>query len=167
MFNLERRATAEVVTFSPLKHRRTALVISIEPLVILVEMLRVWKKEVCPGSRSVGPAGMVTLMGAMTPALAPAGSLEDVTSLRIALRSPLVKTKPMLPLIRGRRLKRAGFFSAFSRRTLRIIVFFPMRISPRPRMAARTVCICLDPTKSTVMIKMFLKLLRHVSSLAQ
>merc|ERR1719271_714628 len=39
-------------------------------------MLRAWKKEVCAGSRPVGPLGIVQLHGAMTPALAAAGEDE-------------------------------------------------------------------------------------------
>merc|ERR1719201_3137890 len=37
-------------------------------------MLRAWKKEVCAGSRPVGPLGIVQLHGAITPALAAAAS---------------------------------------------------------------------------------------------
>merc|ERR1719240_1357898 len=36
-------------------------------------MFSAWKKDVCAGSRPVGPFGMVQLHGAITPALAAAG----------------------------------------------------------------------------------------------
>merc|ERR1719498_1227119 len=36
-------------------------------------MLSAWKKEVCAGSRPIGPLGIVQLHGAITPALAAAG----------------------------------------------------------------------------------------------
>merc|ERR1719486_776932 len=64
-------------------------------------MLRAWKKEVCAGSRPVGPLGIVQLHGAMTPALAAAGFTNSLSSSRTPSRSPLVKMKPRLPLMTG------------------------------------------------------------------
>ena len=48
--------------------------ISMVPLVILVPMARAWKKEVFSGPSPVFCLGSVTLMGAMAPALAAAGT---------------------------------------------------------------------------------------------
>merc|ERR1719183_1837616 len=62
-------------------------------------MLRAWKKEVCAGSRPVGPLGIVQLHGAMTPALAAAGFWNSLMISWMSSRSPLVKMKPRLPLI--------------------------------------------------------------------
>merc|ERR1719238_1075904 len=59
-------------------------------------MLSAWKKEVCAGSRPVGPLGMVQLTGAMTPALAAAGLTYSLITASIGSRSPLVNTKPTL-----------------------------------------------------------------------
>ena len=57
---MPRRVAAEEVTFSPALTTVTSERISIAPLLILVAMLRVWKKLVCDGSMPVGPAGTVT-----------------------------------------------------------------------------------------------------------
>merc|ERR1719473_532306 len=64
-------------------------------------MLRAWKKEVCAGSRPVGPLGIVQLHGAITPALAAAGFTNSVRTSKTESRSPLVKMKPRLPLMTG------------------------------------------------------------------
>ena len=50
--------------------------ISMVPLVILVPMERAWKKEVFSGPSPVFCLGSVTLMGAMAPALAAAGTCK-------------------------------------------------------------------------------------------
>merc|ERR1719183_518733 len=53
-------------------------------------MLRAWKKEVCAGSRPVGPLGIVQLHGAMTPALAGAPFTNSFRTSMVPSRSPLV-----------------------------------------------------------------------------
>merc|ERR1719238_913610 len=50
-------------------------------------MLSAWKKEVCAGSRPVGPLGMVQSHGAMTPALAAAGFTNSLITASIGSRS--------------------------------------------------------------------------------
>merc|ERR1719486_833034 len=60
-------------------------------------MLRAWKKEVCAGSRPVGPLGMVQLHGAITPAFAAAGFTYSLITVSMSSKLPLVKTKPILP----------------------------------------------------------------------
>ena len=52
--------------------------ISMVPLVILVPMERAWKKDVFSGPSPVFCLGSVTLMGAMAPALAAAGTYREV-----------------------------------------------------------------------------------------
>merc|ERR1719453_2020591 len=64
-------------------------------------MLRAWKKEVCAGSRPVGPLGIVQLHGAMTPALAAAGFTNSLRVSMVLSRSPQVKMKPRLPRMTG------------------------------------------------------------------
>merc|ERR1719183_2218697 len=64
-------------------------------------MLRAWKKEVCAGSRPVGPLGIVQLHGAMTPALAAAGFWNSSITAWMSSSSPLVKMKPRLPRMMG------------------------------------------------------------------
>merc|ERR1719284_861488 len=59
-------------------------------------MLRAWKKEVCAGSRPVGPLGMVQLHGAITPALAAEGLTYSLITSSTGSSEPEVKTKPML-----------------------------------------------------------------------
>merc|ERR1719247_769478 len=69
----------EAVIFLSFWHTVCSVVSSIVPFTILVGILSVWKKFVCDGSRPVGPAGSFTSIGAITPALAPAGTLFSVT----------------------------------------------------------------------------------------
>merc|ERR1719238_935136 len=64
-------------------------------------MLSAWKKEVCAGSRPVGPFGIVHELGAITPALAAAGLTNSLITASTGSRSPIVKTKPMLPTMYG------------------------------------------------------------------
>ena len=61
-------AASEVPTLLPTLITSQSLMISMEPLLILVAMLSAWKKLVCAGSSPVGPFGIVQLAGAMTPA---------------------------------------------------------------------------------------------------
>merc|ERR1719353_2128055 len=77
----------EAVIFLSFWHTVCSVVSSIVPFTILVGILSVWKKFVCDGSRPVGPAGSFTSIGAITPALAPAGTLFSVTVLRISSMS--------------------------------------------------------------------------------
>merc|ERR1719159_1166218 len=53
-------------------------------------MLSAWKKEVCAGSRPVGPLGIVQLTGAITPALAAAGTTNSSMVVLISERSRVV-----------------------------------------------------------------------------
>merc|ERR1719261_1980798 len=64
-------------------------------------MLSAWKKEVCAGSRPVGPFGIVQLHGAMTPAFAAAGFWNWLMISSSTSSSPMVKMKPRLPFIIG------------------------------------------------------------------
>jgi hypothetical protein len=54
------------------------------------------------------PAGIQTSAGATAPARAGAATLLSVILLRTVFRSELVKTKPMLPLTKGRRRSYSG-----------------------------------------------------------
>merc|ERR1740127_368554 len=90
-FSFARSAASDEPTFIPSLMTVVSLMISIEPLLILVAMLSAWKKEVCAGSRPVGPFGMVHEVGAMTPALAAAGFTYSLTTSSITLNSPVVK----------------------------------------------------------------------------
>jgi hypothetical protein len=57
-----------------------------EPLLILVAMFSVWKNDVWDGSMPVGPAGMFTVSGAITPARAGAPTLNSLIFLRTSTR---------------------------------------------------------------------------------
>ena len=81
----------ELFTLLPSVMTLQSEMISMEPLLILVAMLSAWKKEVWAGSRPVGPLGMVTDMGAMTPALAAAGLTNSRMTVSTVSSSPLVK----------------------------------------------------------------------------
>merc|ERR1719197_1215460 len=99
-----RRAASDEPTLVPSLIASVSLMISIEPLLILVAMLSAWKNEVCAGSRPVGPLGIVQLHGAMTPALAAAGFTNSATT----SRGPEVKMKPTLPTMTGRIASHSG-----------------------------------------------------------
>merc|ERR1719163_464004 len=99
--SLARSAASEEPTLLPSLMTVVSLMISIEPLLILVAMLSAWKKDVCAGSRPVGPFGIMQLHGAMTPALAAAGLTYSLITASTGSRSPVVKTKPMLPTMYG------------------------------------------------------------------
>merc|ERR1719247_473599 len=99
--SLVSRAASDEPTLLPSLTTVVSLMISMEPLLILVAMLSAWKKEVCAGSRPVGPLGMVTEDGAITPALAAAGLTWTLMISSMSENSPLVKTKPMLPFMIG------------------------------------------------------------------
>merc|ERR1719502_58014 len=106
-------AASDEPTLVPSLMTVVSLMISIEPLLILVAMLSAWKKEVCAGSRPVGPFGMVQLVGAMMPALAADGLTYSLTTSSMTENSPIVKMKPMLPTMYGTIASHAGFgFSA-------------------------------------------------------
>merc|ERR1719197_1034652 len=94
-----RRAASDEPTLVPSLIASVSLMISIEPLLILVAMLSAWKNEVCAGSRPVGPLGIVQLHGAMTPALAAAGFWNSSMIVLMSSRSTLVKMKPRLPFM--------------------------------------------------------------------
>merc|ERR1719310_1488854 len=64
-------------------------------------MFSAWKKEVCAGSRPLGPLGMVTEHGAMTPALAEAGLTYSTMTSFTSARSTAENTNPMLPTMYG------------------------------------------------------------------
>ena len=134
-------------TPTPSTTQRTWM-ISMVPLVILVGMLRAWKKEVFSGPSPVFWAGTMTSSGARAPARAGAFTLFSRRASLMATRSSLVKTKPTLPLIWGRMRSRAGFWSRWPRMAFRIMVFLPMRTTARSRRDMRICCICLDPTLS-------------------
>merc|ERR1719240_1926054 len=106
-----RRAASDETTLVPALITVVSLMISIEPLLILVAMLSAWKKEVCAGSRPVGPLGMVQLVGAMTPALAADGFTYSLMTSSTASRSLQVKTKPMLPTMYGMSDAHSGCWS--------------------------------------------------------
>merc|ERR1719473_71920 len=78
-------------------------------------MLRAWKKEVCAGSRPVGPLGIVQLHGAITPALAASGFTNSFSVSMTLSRSALVKMKPRLPFMTGMMAARAYLFRHSSR----------------------------------------------------
>ena len=78
--------------------------ISIEPLEILVGMLKAWKKEVFSGPRPVFCGGMMTSLGAIALARAGAATLLERIKSRISTRSSSVKTIPTFPLMCGRSL---------------------------------------------------------------
>ena len=69
------KAASEALIFFPFVHTLKSFVISIWPLLILVEMLRAWKKLIWEGSSPVGPAGTVKSIGAVEPTLASVGTL--------------------------------------------------------------------------------------------
>merc|ERR1719287_49521 len=73
-------------------------------------MLRAWKKEVCAGSRPVGPLGIVQLHGAITPALAAAGFANSFSTSRTGMMASHSGCSPS---------------SVMLRMHLRIIVFLP------------------------------------------
>lgn len=74
------------------------------PLEILVGMDKAWKKDVFSGPRPVFWAGILTSTGAMAPARAAAGTLLARILSRTSTKSPLVNTKPTLPLMWGSNL---------------------------------------------------------------
>jgi hypothetical protein len=59
---------------------------------------------------------------------------------RTSLRSPEVKTNPMLPLTWGRSFSNWGYSARMVRRARRTMVFFPIRMVALPRRACRIWC---------------------------
>ena len=100
----------------------------------------------------MGPAGTTTLHGATAPTLAGAGRVLLSKTSRTSPSDPEQKTKPTLPRQHSSSLMtlgaNSGFSSQNSRMTLRIMVFFPIKISALPRNAIRVSWICFDPTLS-------------------
>mmetsp|Transcript_53083 Transcript_53083/g.137290 ORF Transcript_53083/g.137290 Transcript_53083/m.137290 type:complete len:249 (+) Transcript_53083:416-1162(+) len=169
--SLVSRAASEVPTLLPSLITSQSLMISIEPLLILVAMLSAWKNEVWAGSRPVGPLGMVQPKGAMTPALAAAGFTYSRMTSSTASRGPLVNTKPRLPTMVGMIASQSGCSpghgSVRLRMQRRIIVFLPNTSSALPRRAMRISEICLEPTKSASTMNARGYLLRHSSRCAK
>merc|ERR1712205_164675 len=91
-------AADEASTFSPALKTSTSLTISIEPLVILDEMLRAWRKDVIEGSREVIPLGTVTPHCARAPAFAGDAFLLSRIMSRTLGREALVNTSATLSL---------------------------------------------------------------------
>mmetsp|Transcript_10006 Transcript_10006/g.24896 ORF Transcript_10006/g.24896 Transcript_10006/m.24896 type:complete len:232 (+) Transcript_10006:52-747(+) len=160
---LVRSAASEVPTLLPAVSTLQSLMISIAPLLILVAMLSAWKKEVCAGSRPVGPLGTTQSTGAMTPALADAGLTYSSTTVCSSARSPLVNMKPRLPFITGTIAAHSGWLPSEvrSRMQRRTMVFLPKISSALPRRAIRMSEICFDPTKSAFTMNARWYLLRH------
>jgi hypothetical protein len=65
-----------------------------------------------------------------------------------------VKTKPMLPLMKGRTFSNWGNSPRKPRTARRTIVFLPMRTTPLPRSDTRIMCSCCDETLSMLTMKM-------------
>ncbi|KNC32646.1 hypothetical protein FF38_13193 [Lucilia cuprina] len=105
------KVASEAPTLSPGFKIGTSLIISIVPLEILVGMDKAWKKEVFSGPKPVFWAGMMTGKGAMAPARAGARTLDSNNLSRISAKSPLVKTKPTLPLMWGNNFSNWAFCS--------------------------------------------------------
>mmetsp|Transcript_33865 Transcript_33865/g.80453 ORF Transcript_33865/g.80453 Transcript_33865/m.80453 type:complete len:232 (-) Transcript_33865:99-794(-) len=160
---LVRRAASEVPTLTPSNSTLQSLIISIEPLLILVAMFRAWKKEVWAGSSPVAPFGTMHSQGAMTPALAAAGLTYSSTTVCSSPRSPLVNMKPRLPFITGTIAAHSGWLPSEvrSRMQRRTMVFLPNTSSALPRRAIRMSEICFDPTKSACTMNARWYLLRH------
>mmetsp|Transcript_19236 Transcript_19236/g.40961 ORF Transcript_19236/g.40961 Transcript_19236/m.40961 type:complete len:201 (+) Transcript_19236:683-1285(+) len=169
MPSFARSAASEVPTLTPSLITSVSLMISMEPLLIFVAMLRAWKNEVWAGSRPVGPLGIVQLHGAITPALAAAGFWNSSMISLMASSSPLVKMKPRLPFMIGIMVSHSGWSPSSVRLRMqrRIMVFFPKIISALPRRAMRMSEICLDPTKSASTMKARAYLVRHSSRCAK
>merc|ERR1719378_56374 len=132
-------------------------------------MLSAWKKDVCAGSRPVGPFGIMHEHGAMTPAFAAAGLTYSLTTASTTSRSPVVKTKPMLPTMYGMMDYQAGCSPSAHRLRMqrRIMVFLPKTSSALPRRAMRMSEICFEPTKSASTISARGYLLMHSSRCAK
>mmetsp|Transcript_92551 Transcript_92551/g.138693 ORF Transcript_92551/g.138693 Transcript_92551/m.138693 type:complete len:215 (-) Transcript_92551:73-717(-) len=158
MLRRSSRTASDAPTRLPAVIRCTREIISICPRLILVGIDRAWKKPVCPGSQPVGPGSTYTLIGAMAPTRAGAGTTTPSTVSRILATSPFVNTKPTLPSTYGSRFLIGcdGFSSRKSENTRRIVVFLPMIISASPRSAARTCCIWWEPTLLAFTSRMFL-----------
>lgn len=97
IFSLSRRADCPGVIFSPSLMIRLSLTISIWNFTILVAIPKVPKKLVCLGSRPVGPALIVTSIGAIEPTLAGASLTYESKIFVISISSPLVKTIEEFP----------------------------------------------------------------------
>mmetsp|Transcript_34074 Transcript_34074/g.77164 ORF Transcript_34074/g.77164 Transcript_34074/m.77164 type:complete len:220 (+) Transcript_34074:197-856(+) len=167
--SLASKAASDVPTLRPSLITSVSLMISMEPLLILVAMLSAWKNEVCAGSRPVGPLGMVQLHGAMTPDLAAAGFWYSAMISSRTSRSPLVKMKPRLPRITGTMEAHSGWLPSSVRLRMqrRIMVFLPKISSALPRRAMRMSEICFDPTKSASTKNARAYLFRHSSRCAK
>ncbi|ANB15442.1 hypothetical protein AWJ20_3070 [Sugiyamaella lignohabitans] len=103
-----RRVASEGPTLVPASTTKTSETISMVPRAILVGTPRAWKKEVLPGSIPVLPAGTQTSLGATAPARAGAATRLETMDSRMVFKSALVKTKPMLPLTKGKTFSRSG-----------------------------------------------------------
>lgn len=134
----------------------TIIIITINsPLEILVGILKAWKKEVFSGGKPVFCAGITTERGAMAPARAGARTLFSNSLSLTSTKSPLVKTKPTLPLMWGNSFSRAAFASKWPLIALRIIVFLPISTTAAPLNEIRICCICFEPTLSAPTMKHF------------
>lgn len=119
MFNKLSSEASEGPTLLPASMSLRSVVISMVPRAILVGTPRAWKKEVLPGSIPVFPAGTHTSAGATAPARAGAATRLARIWSRMSLSSPLVKTKPTLPLTKGRIRSYSGVSTRKVRRARR------------------------------------------------
>merc|ERR1740128_1012593 len=111
IFSMFNRVASDIPTLSPAVIRGTSWIISMVPLVILVGILKAWKKEVFSGPIPVFWVGTMTSRGARAPALAGALTLLANRRSLTSTSSSLVKTKPTFCLMWGSRRSRSGFFS--------------------------------------------------------
>jgi len=155
MFNIFNNVASEAPTLSPGFKIGTSLMISIVPFEILVGMDKAWKKDVFSGPKPVFWAGMMTSNGAIAPARAGARTLLCVNFSRTSAKSPLVNTKPTLPLMCGKIFSNRPLFSKWPRMALRIMVFLPHNTTAKPRNDVRMVCIWREPTLSQPTMKHF------------
>ncbi|CCF41388.1 60S acidic ribosomal protein P0 [Colletotrichum higginsianum] len=140
MLSMLRRVASEGPTLLLASTSFRSDTISMVPRAILVGTPRAWKKEVLPGSMPVLPAGIQTSEGATAPARAGAATLLARILSRMSFRSALVKTKPTLPLTKGRRRSYSGESGMKDRQ--RTMVFFPIKTTPCPRRDCLISCIC-------------------------
>lgn len=88
--------------------------ISIYPLLILVEIFKAWKKEIYAGSIPVGPAGTTTSKYEIIPTLAGAETLFDSTIyLILKIGHFSEKMSPNFPLKTSLKADNSGIFPPF------------------------------------------------------
>eukprot|EP00746_Dinoflagellata_sp_MGD_P153533 gnl/MRDRNA2_/MRDRNA2_84294_c0_seq1.p2 gnl/MRDRNA2_/MRDRNA2_84294_c0~~gnl/MRDRNA2_/MRDRNA2_84294_c0_seq1.p2 ORF type:complete len:139 (-),score=3.36 gnl/MRDRNA2_/MRDRNA2_84294_c0_seq1:260-676(-) len=95
--SFDSKAADELLTRSPAFTTVTSLIISTVPLVILVGILRAWKKEVDDGSIPVAPVLMITSQGAIVPQRAGAPTVNFDSIPFNSYNLPWVRTSPTFP----------------------------------------------------------------------